>query len=460
MTDIAARKEQAAFWSVVASACLTIGKFGAGLLSGSLALLSEASHSLIDTGATLLTYFAVKAADQPADSDHHFGHAKIEAIAALAETVLLFILALGVVYEAFHRLMAGAHHQVEAHWLAFVVLLVSISTDFMRWRGLKRIAQETRSHALEADALHFSGDMFGSILVLMGLIAVYYGFELGDAIASIGVALFISIAGFQLGKKTIDTLVDTAPQGMADNIKYIIDNITGVIKTDYIRLRPSGIHIIGEIGIFVARTLTFEQVAKVKQDVLEQLAANYPDLQPTLTANPHALDDETIVERVLLVAARRRIPIHHVTVQGVNGQPSVSMDLEVDGTMALSTAHDIATGLEKDIAAEIGSSIEVETHLEPMEMDELEAINVSAIWAGKIYEKLSAYATEQNVIVDIHNIRVRESSGKLLVNYHCRAPGHLSISATHRAVDAIEHRLRQDYPQISRLVGHAEPIRL
>lgn len=459
MNDMSARKEHAAFWSVVASAVLTLGKLIAGLLSGSLALLSEAGHSLLDTGATLLTYFAVKAANRPADDEHHFGHAKIEAVAALAETVLLFLLAIGVFIEAILRLMSLEPHHVDANPLAFAVLLISISIDFVRWRSLHKIARETKSHALEADALHFSGDMIGSVLVLAGLLAVYFGFEQGDAIASLGVTLFIAVAGYRLGKKTIDTLVDTAPEGLADTIREIINDVAGVIHIDYIRLRPSGAYVIGEIGIFVPRTLAFEQVARVKNDVAHALERHCPDVRATITANPYALDDETILERVLLVAARRRVPIHHVTVQDIDGHASASLDVEVDGTLPLHAAHDIASSLEKAIAAEIGTSIEVETHIEPMDMQQRAATNAADSWTQTLTTVLSHYAAQDGIIHDIHNVRVRESEGKLTVNYHCRTQGHLSVNDTHKAVDAIEHKVRVDYPNIIRLVGHAEPIR-
>jgi len=137
-------KEKAAFWSIIASLPLTIGKLVAGLLSGSLALISEAGHALLDTGATMITYFAIKAADKPADDDHHYGHGKIEALAALIETSLLMVLSGVVLYEAYHRLGLETA-PVDASPLAFGVLLVSIVVDLNRWRSLSRIAKETRS---------------------------------------------------------------------------------------------------------------------------------------------------------------------------------------------------------------------------------------------------------------------------------------------------------------------------
>ena len=197
-------KEKAALASIFASAGLTLAKFIAGILSGSLGLMSEAGHGLLDTGATTLTYFAIRAAAKPADDDHPYGHGKIEAVAALAETGLLMVLAVGVLVFATRELYTASAH-IDANWLTFAVLIVSIIVDAVRWRGLSKIAQETGSEALSADALHFSSDLISSALVLVGLLFSRYGFVQGDAIAAIGGALFIGIAGMRLGRRTIDT---------------------------------------------------------------------------------------------------------------------------------------------------------------------------------------------------------------------------------------------------------------
>ena len=152
MPDI---KQRVALSSIAASAGLTVAKTVVGVLSGSLALLSEAAHSLIDVGATVLTYYAVRVSDKPADEEHHYGHGKVESVSALAETALLFVLAGVVIWEAAKRLMSPQPPEVEATPWAFAVIAVSIVVDFLRARVLYRTAEQTSSQALEADALHF-----------------------------------------------------------------------------------------------------------------------------------------------------------------------------------------------------------------------------------------------------------------------------------------------------------------
>ena len=252
------RKERVALFSILASAGITVGKLVAGLLSGSLALLSEAAHALVDTGATIITYFAVRAANKPADRQHHYGHGKYESLAALAETVILFMLSGVVVVQAIEQIVEGGG-QFEPTPLAFVVLLVSIAVNVNRVRSLRKVAKETGSQALAADALHFASDLAGSGLVLLGLGAAVFGFRYGDALAAIGVACFIAIAGWRLGRQTLDTLLDAAPKGASDRIAALVAQVPGVLELGELRLRSSGAESFGEITVFVSRTLSLDR---------------------------------------------------------------------------------------------------------------------------------------------------------------------------------------------------------
>ena len=233
-------KEKAALGSIAASAALTAAKAIVGLLTGSLAILSEAGHSLIDLSATVLTYFAVRISGKPADAEHQYGHGKVESVTALAETALLFLLTGVVVWEAVQRLFGAQTHAVAATAAAFAVIIGSIIVDFFRSRTLRRVARETFSEALDADALHFSSDMWSSVAVLIGLGGVALGYPLSDAIAALAVAVFICIAGWRLGRRTIDTLTDTAPAGVSEQVAAIAREMPGVVAVERVRARPAG----------------------------------------------------------------------------------------------------------------------------------------------------------------------------------------------------------------------------
>lgn len=190
----------------------------------------------MDFLATIITFFAIKFGDMPADEDHHYGHEKIESLAALVETGLLFGTSAWIIYEAVLRIM-GEPSQVEVTWYAIVLIVGSILVDFFRARNLLKVAKETNSQALEADALHFSSDMWSSVAVLMGLIGVWLGFPLSDTVSAIVVSVMVARAGYELGKRSVGVLIDTAPAGVTSRISHIASSIEGVVAVREVRVR-------------------------------------------------------------------------------------------------------------------------------------------------------------------------------------------------------------------------------
>ena len=449
-------KQKAALVSVLLSSFLTLAKAAAGFASGSLAVLSEAAHNLADVAATLLTYFAIRMAHKPADEDHQFGHAKIESLAALVETGFLFALATSITIEAFSRLGAPVH--IEASPIVFAVLIGSMIADLIRWLMLRRIAVTTKSDALAADALHFSSDMVASSLALCGILAAVYGYPQGDALAALGLALFIAAAGWNIGRRTVDTLVDTAPKGLAHEIRALVQAVPGVIAIDSMRLRPAGPQVFGDLAVTVSRTLLLEEAAAIEAKVASAVCARYPDVNLTITARPVALNDETILERLLRIAAKRHVPVHHVSVQEIDGRTSIGFDIEVDGRMAQGNAHEIASGLEREVRQELGSGIEVDTHIEPMEAQPVKGLPVAEEVRAEIANALVATAQKIGPLVDVHNVRVRKTPEGLIVHYHCRVTPELSVAEVHECVDELERKMREDQ-RIVRIIGHAEPLR-
>jgi cation diffusion facilitator family transporter len=321
-------KERVALASIAASAGLTIAKAVVGVMTGSLAILSEAGHSLIDFAATVMTYFAVRISGKPADEEHHYGHGKVESISALAETALLFVLSGVVIWEAVRRLLLNESHVVEATLTAFAVVVASVVVDFFRARALYKVAKDTSSEALEADALHFSSDMYSSLAVLAGLGGVALGLPWADATAAVVVALFVCLAGWRLGRRTIETLTDTAPAGAAETISAAATTIPGVVSVERVRARPAGNRLFVDLGITVSRTMPLDRVTELKDNVIHAVQEALPTAEVVLTADPRALDNETIIERVMVIARNQVLAVHHVTVHSIAGRLAVAVDLE------------------------------------------------------------------------------------------------------------------------------------
>lgn len=450
-------KERVALGSILASGALTIGKGVVGVLTGSLALISEAAHSLIDLFATIMTYFAVRISGKPADEEHHYGHGKVESVTALAETALLFVLSGVVIWEAGRRLLFNDGHAVEATIAAFAVIIISIVVDFVRARMLYRVAHETASEALEADALHFSSDMWSSLAVLIGLFGVFFGFKWADSAAALVVALFVCIAGWRLGRRTIDTLTDTAPPGSAEIVTRAASRVRGVVAVNRVRVRPVGDKIFVETTVAVSRTLPLDRVEAIKAQVAEAVRTDMPRAEVGVSIAPIALDNESVMERVMVIARNQALAVHHVTVHDIHGQLSVSLDLEVDRRMTLGAAHDIADNLERALRDELGTEVEVETHIEPLQPPSLAGREAPPERVKAVEMALAEIAAEGRVVRDVHNVRVRETDEGEIVNFHCRVDPSLAVQEVHEKVDEVERTLRDRSPSIKRVIGHAEP---
>ncbi len=363
-----------------------------------------------------------------------------------------------MIWQAGLRL-AGEETHVDANAWAFGVIAASIVVDFFRSRALSKTAKETSSHALEADALHFSSDLWASAAVLVGLAGVRFGLPWADSVAALVVAVLICVAGWRLGRRTIDTLTDTAPQGATDTITALARRVPGVVKVERVRAREVGEKTFTDLTVAVSRTLPLDRVGAIKDAVAAAIRNGMPGAEPTVTTDPVALDNETVLERVMVVARNRALAVHHVTAHEIDGQLAVSLDLEVDGKLSLRAAHDIADELETAIGAEIGAVVEVETHIEPLQQHHRGGREAPPERVRAVTETLRELAADGRTVRDVHDVRVRETDDGEIVNFHCRVDPEMSVQAVHEKVDAVERALRERAPSIKRVIGHAEPIR-
>jgi cation diffusion facilitator family transporter len=452
-------KEQVALSSIGASAALTVAKAVVGVLTGSLAILSEAGHSLIDLGATIITYIAVRISGRPADAEHQYGHGKFESVSALAETALLFLLSGVVIWEAVKRLITHDGHMVDANIWAFGVIAISIVVDFFRSRALSRTAEQTSSHALEADALHFSSDLWASLAVLIGLGGVRLGLWWADSAAALAVAVVVCIAGWRLGRRTIDALTDTAPTGSTATITSAAAKVPGVVRVEQVRARAVGEKTFIDLAVAVSRTMPLDRVSALKEAVAAAIVKVMPGAEPTVTTDPVALDNETVMDRVMVIARNRALAVHHVTVHEIKDRLAISLDLEVDGKLSLREAHAMTDGLESAIAGELGADVEIDTHIEPLEPHRAAGREAPSERVKAVEIALAEIAAEGGAIRDVHDVRVRETDDGEIVNFHCRVDPSLSVQAVHEKVDILERALRTRSPSIKRVIGHAEPMR-
>jgi len=459
-TEMRQEKRGVAFNSVLAAIAITALKVVVGLTTGSLGILSEAAHSGLDLIAATITMFSVRVSDKPADADHQYGHGKVENFSAFLETGLLLLTCVWIVYEATRRLF---FHQVEIEpsLAAFLVMFTSMLVDWWRSRALKRVAIKYDSQALQADALHFSTDIWSSGVVVLGLALVALGrqFEIGwlrdaDPIAALFVAGVVVYVSSRLARQTIDALLDAAPAGARSRILDEVRRVESVVDVDRVRIRRAGNRYFADLSVALRRNVTFQRSGQVADDVTEAVHRVLPEADVVVHPIPRAPREENLFDRVRGVAARSNLHVHEVSVQDFGGFLHVEQHLELDEGMPLKEAHDLVTRLEGDIRTEVPEISSILTHIEsePAHIEATDAIRDPAL-EGRLRRIVSEFPE----ILDMHEIILKRAGSHVNVSCHCTLPDTLPLSRVHDISTELEIRFKQEAPELFKVLIHTEP---
>ena len=462
-TDVPAREKTAvALSSLLAATLLTAMKVVVGLLTGSLGILSEAAHSGLDMVAALVTYLSVRVSDKPADLDHPFGHGKIEHLSAFIETSLLLITCGWIVIEALSRLYFQQSHVEPSAW-AMGVMLISITIDTFRSRALFRVARKFNSQALEADAVHFSTDVYSSSVVILGLILVYVAEDKNipvlrnaDPIAALVVAGIVVYISMRLGKRTVDALVDAAPAGASDQISEAVSSVPGVLNHERIRVRQSGERLFVDFQVMLESNIPFEHAQSVVKVVEAKVHELFPTADVVIRAAPREPASGDLVERIRSIAHRENFQVHDVTAYDVKGRVNVNLDLELDPALRLDAAHAQASRLEGEIKKEIPEVSEVNIHIEPL-TKRVEPSDEPLLATQVMEKKLMRIARETAGVLDCHAVEAHQVGRNILVSLHATFHPDLPVTRVHDITDDLEFKFRKAFPQIFKVSIHAEP---
>ena len=448
--------------SVYAAIAITGLKIVVGVTTGSLGILSEAAHSGLDLVAAVITLLSVRVSDKPADADHQYGHGKVENFSAFIETGLLLLTCIWIVYEAIKRLF---FHQVEIDpsIAAFVVMVISITLDFWRSRKLKRIAVKYDSQALAADALHFSTDIWSSSVVILGLAMVALGDRLGskwlkaaDPVSALVVAVIVVYVSSRLGRQTIDALLDAAPAGVRADIMATVSRVDGVLEVDRVRIRRAGNRYFADVGIGMNRNVTFQAAEQMGHRVSDAVRSVLPDADVVVHTAPRARGEENIFDRIRAVATRANFNVHDISVQDLRGRIHVEQHLELDERLSLKEAHDQVTVLEAEMRREVPEISSILTHIEsePATIESGDEIERDQ----KLERTMHRIAGQVKDVVDIHEVIVKRVRDRLYLSCHCTLPDSLSLARVHDIQTEIEIRLKQEAPELFRVLIHPEPV--
>jgi cation diffusion facilitator family transporter len=449
-----AEKRTAAGNSVLAAVVITALKIAVGILS-------EAAHSGLDLIAALLTYFSVRVSDKPADADHQYGHGKIENFSAFAETSLLLITCAWIVYEAVLRLFFR-RIEIEPSLAAFAVMLFAMAVDWWRSRVLGRIAHKYDSQALEADALHFSTDIWSGGVVVLGLLLVLAGrayhvdwLRDSDPIAALFVAAAVISVSWRLARRTVDALLDAAPPGVRSQIQDVVSRMDGILEVDRVRIRRAGNRYFADLTVGLARSVTFQRSGQLAAAVTDAVRRILPDADVTVQSLPRAQRSENIFDRIRAVATRRNLNVHDISVQNVAGNLHVEQHIELDEHMTLKKAHDQVTELEADLRRDLPEISGILTHIEsePATIERSEEL----VRDAELVKHLKAAAAHFPEILDVHEFVIKRVRGRLYVSCHCTLSDDLSLARVHDIQTELEIHFKHDAPELFRVLIHPEP---
>lgn len=463
LESMRSEKRSVALNSLGAAAAITALKFFVGLVTQSLGILSEAAHSGLDLVAAFITFLSVRVSDKPADAEHQYGHGKVENFSAFIETGLLLLTCIWIVWEAARRLSGYHSVHIEPSLAAFAVLFASMAVDWWRSRRLKKIADKYQSQALQADALHFSTDIFSSGVVALGLALVWAGSHWGipwlgkaDPVAAVVVSGVIVYVSSRLARQTVDALLDAAPAGYRSRIIDAVLKISGVIEVERVRIRRAGNRYFADLTVGLARNVTFQRSGQVVAEITEAVQAILPDSDVVVHSVPRETGHENIFDRIRAVAARNNFSVHDVSVQDLGGRLHVEQHLELDETLSLKQAHDVVTQLEAEMRGEIPEISTILTHIEsePSTIEPGDSVGRNA----ELEQKLRFLAREFPEILDMHDIEIKHVRDKIYMSCHCTMADNLPLSRVHDISTELEIRFKQAAPELFKVLIHPEPM--
>ena len=454
-------KRRVAFNSVLVAIVITVLKLVVGVTTGSLGILSEAAHSGLDFVAAVITWLSVRVSDKPADADHQYGHGKVENFSAFIETGLLLVTCVWIVWEAFRRLAFHEVH-IQPTAAAFAVMGLSMVLDHWRSRRLRKVALKYDSQALEADALHFSTDIWSSAVVIIGLAMVVLGEKYGnpwlrkaDPVAALVVAMIVVYVSSRLARQTIDALLDAAPKGMRTQIVDRVAGVEGVLEVDRVRIRRAGNRYFADVDVGMSRKVTFQRAEQVVSHVKDAVHSILPDADVVVASNPRASDKENLFDRIRAVALRNNYSVHDVSLQDLAGKLHVEQHLELDERLTLKSAHDVVTRLEAEIKVEVPEIYSILTHIE----SEPNTIEPGGhILRDKAMElRLRKVVVEFPEVMDVHDMVVKSVRDLIYLSCHCTMADDLPLSRVHDISTAMEIRFKQEAPELFKVLIHTEP---
>jgi len=457
-----AEKRRVTLLSLITAVVLIALKVVVGLKTGYLTLITEGLHSALDALVTVITFLSVRYAQQPADSEHPYGHEKAENLAAFTESMLIFV-ALGIIASQMTRRLFFETPQLAPTIWPSVVLLVSMVFDLNRAWALKKVARTYKSPAIEADAVHFGADLVTSGVAFCGMLLAYLlsgvsasASRVIDIVTTTAILVIVVRMVIRILTRSSQVLLDRTAPGQRELIRWVASRIPEVIGVEAIRTREAGKKTFVDLTLAIDRNLTVESSCLIRQSVESAIKRHVENADVVLQLRPTAKESEDIADRVRAVGARHGCNIHHITVHDIRGVLHVDMDLEVDGRMKLRDAHALADMLESKIKEDNPLINEVNTHVEWRKESPVEG----KVLTGKegLIEFVEKMVKGKQGILSCGRIVIEEEgSGDMVITVSCTMNPEESGTGVQKISEEIERVLLESIEESSRVVVHVEP---
>ena len=423
-----------------------------GLISNSLALITDSIHALLDSVVTLVLLLAARWAIKPPDAEHTYGHGKIESLGGLIGGIAIFLIACFFIYESINRLQSPPPSVVPGLF-AIIGGLYTIGVDFFRIIILRRSIKKIGGATLKADFYHAFMDLGSTIVAIAGIVLVSYGLYFGDFVAALILGILLAVLSVKLVYKTALDLTDVISPELVKNVREISMLTEGVVDTGSILMRRSGDTIFADVTIALRGDTSFEKAHEISDSVERNIKNKILNASTTIHFEPNWKDvplDAKILDIAQNVEGVKGV--HNVTTHKTKGKTYSNLHVMVEREINLSSAHRISEIIEHKIQEQIPEIEHATIHLEPF-VTVPENINIEDV---ETEEKIKTILEKYPDIKKIGRIVSLKFENILKIDIDCSFNKDLSIEKVHDLTSEIEHIIRIEIKN-SVITIHPEP---
>ncbi len=453
--DMNKTKKRITLLSLIVSIFLVLTKIAIAYISNSIGVFSEALNNGLDLVAVLITFFAIRIAAKPADKDHTYGHGKYENLSAFIEIIVIFLLCSFIIYKSVQRIM-NRDFVLTLNIYIFIILIISIILNIIRVYFIGRVAKKFNSFALKAEFLNYTSDIFGSIIVIAGLVLARYGFLLADPIASIVVASVVMFLSLRMSYKVVMNLLDYIPEEITEKINQVLIKNPDVKKINRLKIHEVGNIKFLNLDIYLSENLYLTQIEKIKEKLKKEIKSKISGIETIIEISSDFSEKNTVaMTRKVLSEFKDIHDVHNIRVYNVGNKKYTSVHIEINKNLDLEYVESLTKKVESEIKKQISDIHRVYIHSEDLKSHEnwQDVTDKSNAMIDIIIKEISGIVRPQTC----HNFTILKKDNHYNIAFHCRMDKKINVKKAHNISGTIENLIKNKIENISEVVVHVEP---